>query len=1131
MPSYGLEASPDINPWLMRSSLGVNYGLGSAFRNPLSPRKNKNLEYVPSSIANEIERDGIVPRFYGAGLKVYPKHAAQPYTLNYGTDIRLHCVFILGYGPLSITNLKIGSKPISEFGTDIEYEIRTGNPGDSALTLFTQDVNEEQPNRVLEFGAAMTSDAGLCNHVMIDVKFPRGLYQIVNQTLPSGSVVQVPTAKQVGVYVQIQRRDNGTIVFDGTKQIRENIQGPFVRTLEFPGLAKAEYNVHVQRAQAPGDQSTNVDEMQCISIKGVKYGSPIRAYKDQSGSNIGIAYVAMRVKGSAKTQGALDAFNCQVTSILNTWNGSAWTPVESSAPADVVADLLCGTVNPRPIPRARLNGAAFQAWKTATQAAGFYCNGSFEESGELLEDAIQDVCFAGRGLYLPRDESGLHSVRYETTQEAIADFITPLNSANFRMQKVLGDIPHAIKAQWISAADDYVQETTIVPRAGYTEETATTFEAMTFRFVNNHSQVVKLARYHWACALLRPTSYEFDMNAEYRLLSVGSRIKFTNDLINYGLGEGRVKSLVLDGSNNCTSIIVSEPFEMVSGREYAIRVRFNDGTSTYQKINAVEGLQTELFLNTPIPDGQPMPEAGDLVLYSYLNQEADLIVTAIIPGEDLTATIQCLDYSPDVYSADTASPLPSYTPPISVPERAKNYIPPVPTIKGILSDENIMLQYGTTLIPRIKVSYEVPNSNRVQNLKVQWKHEDETEFGNALIVHGQSGEFYILDVREGANYDIRLQSVADNNYTSDWVQASHNVVGRQTPPPDILSMFPQGNVMQLVLPPLPIDFAHVQIRVNFARNDNWEQAVIVIDKLVSSSFPLDLLPDGLITVLAKTFDTAGNASTNARVLIHDFGATVTQNVFLQDDSQPLWTDCTITNGTVVGGEVHADDLGSKFYSGSPTAKVYSHTPGAKIYTSSYKALTVERVYEPRSDITEPWILKLDYEVDAENYHVFFKAPGSGKVYKGNAALPMYSGDADAKVYDKNGNDYLPWNGERIGKKRKVYIKIECPASTIKQAKVKRLGVIADMPDIEDDFVNQIVGPSGLNIALSKTFRQITSCVPVLQADAAYPNAASAQLASALPYTPTTGTDGPLVKVFDTALAATSGKVAGKVKGW
>ena len=1115
----------------MRSAMGVNYGLGSAFRNPLSPRRNKTLEYVPSSIANEIERDGIVPRYYGQYLKIYPKHAAQPYTINYGNDIRLHCVFILGYGPLSITNMKIGTKPITDFGADIEYEIRNGNPDDAALTLFTQDINEYQPNKVVEFGSTIESEAGLCNNILIDLKFPRGLYQLVNQTTASGSTVQVPRAKQVGVYIVVVRKDTGSVSYENTLQINENIQGPFFRTLEIPGLAKAEYKVIIQRAQAPGDQSIVVDEMQCISIKGVKYGSPINAYKDQSGNNIGIAYVAMRVKGSAKTQGALDAFNCTVTSILNTWNGSAWTPVESAAPADVVADLLCGTVNPRPIPRARLNGASFQSWKTATQAAGFYWNAGFEEQGELLEDAIQDVCFAGRGLYLPRDESGLHAVRFEEPQATIANYVSQLNSANFRMQKVLGDIPHAIKAQWISANDDYVQETTIVPRTGYTEETATTFEAMTFRGVNNHPQVVKLARYHWACALLRPVSYEFDMNAEYRLLSVGSRIKYTNDLISYGLGEGRVKSIVLDGSNNCTSIIVSEPFDMVMSKQYAVRVRLTDGTSIYRQVNAVDGLQTQLFFTTAIPNGQPMPAAGDLVQYSYLNQEADLIVTAIIPGEDLTATIQCLDYSPEVYSADTASPLPAYTPPVAIPERSKNYIPPVPTIKGILSDENIMLQYGTTLIPRIKVSYECPASNRVQYLKVQWKHEDQTEYGNALIVHGQSGDFYILDVREGENYNIRIQAVADNNYTSDWVQQSHTVIGRQTPPPDILSMFPQGDVMQLVLPPLPIDFAHVQIRVNFARNDNWDQAAIIIDKLVSSSFPLDLLPDGLITVLAKTFDTAGNASQNARVLIHDFGATVTENVFLQEDSQPTWTDCTITNGTVVGGEVVADDLGSKFYSGSSSAKVYSHVPGAKIYTSSYKALTVERVYEPRSDITEPWILKLDYEVDAENYHVFFKAPGSGKFYKGNAALPIYSGNPLAKVYDGNGNDYLPWNGERIGKKRKVYIKIECPASTIKQAKVKRLGVIADMPDIEEDFVNQIVGTSGLNIPLSKTFRQITSCVPVLQADAAYPSAASAQVASALPYTPTTGTDGPLVKVFDTALVATSGKVAGKVKGW
>lgn len=1116
--------------WYARTGLGKNLGYGSAFGNPLSPNRNKELFLAPDSIANELERDGIVPRYYGKNLRVYPKHAAQPYTLNYGNGFKFHCVFILGYGPLGISDLRIGAKPITDFGTDIEYELRYGWPGDSPLTLFTQDVNEEEPNQMVAFGSEIVSQMGLSNAVLIDLYFPNGLYQKQTVTTQSGASVTTTLARDVGIFINVRRKSDGGSVYAATTHFNLNAQGPFYRTINLGGFATAEYEVTIQRATAQGDQQTVVDAVQCIAVKGVKYGYPINPYRDATGAVIPIAYVALRCTGTAKTQGALDAFNCKVTSKLQTWNGANWVVVDSNAPADIVADLLCGTVSPRPIPRTRLNGAAFQTWKTKTEAGGYYFNDRFVSADETIEDAISDVAFAGRGLYIPRDENGLHSCRFEEAQSTIDQYVTPLNSRNFKWSKTWGDIPHAIKAQWISQEDDTVQEETIIPRPGYTATTARTFESQTFRGVTSHTQVVKLARYHWACALDRPTVYEFEMPIEYMLLKLGSRIKVTNDLIGFGLGESRVKGLILDASSNCIGITVREPFEMVATRQYAIRVRLNDGTSIYQQVNAVEGLNTSLTFTNNIPNAQPMPAVGDLVQYSYLNAEADLIVTDITPGQDFTANIQAVDYSPSVYTAADTGVIPPYTPPISIPEKAKNYIPPEPEIVGILSDENVMLQYGTTQIPRMKIAFRVPATDRIEFVQYAVRRDDEAYFGAPSVVHAEAAEIYVSDVREGVLYHIQLRSVADNNYKSGWVETSHTIVGRSTPPPDITSMYPQGDVMQLALPAMPLDFSHVQVRINFARNGNWDQAVILIDRLLSSSFPLDILPDGLITVLAKAFDTAGNESVNARVLIHDFGATVTENVYLQEDSQPTWADCTITNGTVVAGEVVADDTGSKMYT-SASAKFYSHVPGAKVYSGGYKELTVERVYTPRSDITEPWILKLDYDVDAENYHVFFKAPGSGKFYNGNPAVPFYSGVPGAKVYTGNGNEYRPWTGERIGKKRKVSIKIVCPASTIKQAKVSRLGVIADMPDIEEDFKNQVIAPGGTNITLQKSYRQITSCVPVLQADAAYPSAASAQIISALPYTPSTGNDGPVLKVFDVALAATSGKVAGKVKGW
>lgn len=1129
--------------------MGVDLGLGSAFMNALSPSKNKTIEFRPSSFANEIELDGIVPRYYGKNLKVYPKHAAQPYTLNYGNDIRLHCIFILGYGPLGISDIRIGNKPIDSFSDDIEYEIRNGSPSDSPITLFTQDVNQTDINQQIQFGSTIQGELGLCNYALIDLFFPRGMYQVLTLPTGSGSQVQLPTALTRGIYVTVSRKDTGTVVYAASTILNENIQGPFYRTISIPNLASAEYKITIERAQAPGDQSVIVDDVQCLSIKGVKYGSPIVPYRDAGGNKIGISYIAVRAKGSAKTQGVMGALNCKVTSRLQTYSGGVWTEVASSAPADVIADLLCGTVNTRPIPRARLNGPAFAAFKAKTEALGYSWNEGFEKPGELLEDAIEAVAFAGRGLYLPRDASGLHSVRFEEANDTIDNIVGPWNSRGLKVQKVNGDIPHAIKGIWISAAEDHLQEETIIPRPGYTATSATTFESISFRGVNNHDQVYRLAQYHWAAALYRGTTYEFEMNNEYRLLNIGSRIKYANDSINYGVGDGLIKSIITNGSGDCTGIIVNEPLEMADNKEYAVRIRCNDGTLYYKQINNGNGLFTTLTFKTVIPNGQTMPAARDLYLVSYLSQEADLIVAEIIPGEDLTASIICLDYAEVIYSAASGT-LPPYSPPVTIPERAKNYIPPVPQITGILSDENVMLQYGTTLIPRIKVSYTTPPSDRIRQVQIQWKREDETEFANTVVIDGRSGEYYILDVREGVTYDIQLYSVADNTYRSEPIRVSHKVVGRTTPPPDVSGLFPFEEDFSIIYTP-PIDFSHFIIKANNGVSKIWSDSQTLLPQHRSYSFPRSILPSGEATVLVKAVDTSGNESANAFALTMNFGLISTSNVFLQDGypgptgtfgapGQFVYTKMTISPHVVIfnpgdGYYVSPSTFDGKFWSGNPAGKFWRSNPAATFWGGGrFKDIWIELAFTPPGDLAEPWILKFESLVLAENYAIQYQHSGKKKFWSGGTAggsKKFWSGNPTETFWEPRSEDqWKQWLGQLKGTRRVHRIRILVPGGQEVRPRVGRFLFIADMPDLEESFVSLLVSPSGTAVPLTKAFRRITEFIPILQVDPSYPDAANVQILDAPPYSVSGGL-GPRVQVFDNTNTPTTGVVSGRVKGW
>lgn len=1122
----------------MRSGLGMNLGLGSAFRNPLAPNRNQPLELANQGFANELELDGIVPRFYGKNLLVVPKHAAQPYSINYGTSLKHHAVFLLGYGPLVVSNIRIGTTPIGNFGSEIEWEVRQGNPGDAGLTLFTQDVNETNPNQILPFGSIVSVPVGYCNEIMIDLYWPNGCYQLANVLRPDGTVGVAPVTRQMGVHVLVQRKDNGTVVYDASTVYTPNIQGPFYRTIRIPSLASTEYNVAVQRAQAPGDQQTVVDAVQCVSVKGIKYGNPLKPYRNAAGDVIPLALIAVRASGGAKSQGALDALNCRVTSILDTWNGSSWVQAQSNAPADIVVDLLSGVVNPRPIPKSRINGTAFATWKTATESGGYTFNDGFTQS-QSVEDAIADVCAAGRGLYLPRDSSGKHGCRFEAADSNIAQVVTQLNSANFRFQKVWGDIPHAIKAQFVSREAGFIQDEAIIPRPGYTEATATTFEAQSFRGVDSHAQVYKLGLYHWAAALDRPTTYEFDMPIEHMLMQIGSRIKYSNEIIGYGLGEGIVTGVVLDGSDNCTAITVSQPLDMTLTKTYSVRVRLKDGTTILRQINAANGLFYTLTFTTPIPDGQPMPEPDDLVVYNYLGQEADLIVVDIVPDGDLNATIQCLDYSEGIYSAANGT-IPPYTPPVSIPERSPVYVPPPPMIVGIFSDENIMLQNGTSQTPRIKLTYRYPASGRIEFVQWQIKRADDSDndFSPPNVVSAEAGEIYISDVQEGVNYTIQIRTVADNNYKSDWVAESHVVVGRSTPPPDVTKVVPHGQDLSIEGYVPPVDFSHFWVK---AMNGigTWDEAETVILRLVSTTFPMSRFPRGLVSIFIKAVDTAGNVSANAFRFVFDFAQIQPDNIVDQGGFAYGSSTGSITlNGVFHSTPVYIDGLpysvpdsiASFSFWVNKTAPFWTN-PAAPFWgreRPSHVSITVN--YLPPSDITEPWRLKSEHDVKRGGYFIQRNTYGDKPFWSGNPLSPFWTEPA-AEFWDSASLDeWQLFSGDMPGTRRKHKIRVYVPRAQVGITALGKLLVYADMPDVQESFINLVVGPAGTPIPLTKSFRRITEVLPIPQVDAAYPNALTVKLLDSPPY-PVSGGQGPRLQVFDSTNTPTTGKVAGRVRGW
>lgn len=119
---------------------------------------------------------GRVPKILGRHRTV-PPLGALPYTETVGQDQYLRMLFVWGYGPLEITDLKIGETPLSEFD-DVEIETRQGYNDDAPITLYSSSVLQN------DLQVTLTSAAGFitrttetdADEISVDITLPRGLF-------------------------------------------------------------------------------------------------------------------------------------------------------------------------------------------------------------------------------------------------------------------------------------------------------------------------------------------------------------------------------------------------------------------------------------------------------------------------------------------------------------------------------------------------------------------------------------------------------------------------------------------------------------------------------------------------------------------------------------------------------------------------------------------------------------------------------------------------------------------------------------------------------------------------------------------------------------------------------------------
>jgi hypothetical protein len=828
--------------------------------------------YQLTGVQNRTEPYANIPRIFGK-RRVYPLMAARPYSEIQGSDEYLRILLCVGWGPIRITDVRIGETPIAAFA-GVEIETREGWTTDAALTLFTRALNQETVGATLDPSVwVQRTTQTNTTEIILDFACPAGLALYDD----SGSRAQATVA------LSVQYRATGTSTWltppawknaadtgMGTAGV-VTITGADSAAVRKSGrftVAAGQYDVRVQRTTAAGSARV-VDQTTWTYLKTVDDTPAL--------GQTGLSVIALRIKATGQLNGVPSAINCLAESYLPVWNGSTWAWAVSRNPAWAFADLLRRRAGETFVADARIDLSAISAWATACDATApnaseptWTFDGVME--GGSVFDGLRQIAAHARAMYTVRD--GKHSVVRDVAQTVPIQHITPRNSFGYAGRKTFVDLPHALRIRFVNAALGYQEDERIVYADGYSAANATRFETVEMPGATSATQVWREGRYNLAVGALRPETHMVSMDIEALRCTLGDYVMLQHDVIAIGLMSARIVARTINGSNQIVNVTVDNDATMVTGQSYAIRVRRADGTSQVHAVQTVAGTSTTLTLTTPVAAATG-PAIGDLLMFGVSTLEsAPMIVRKIESGNDLTARLTLVDAQPGVWTADTGT-IPAFSSYITITTQPEESKPATPTILGVRSDSTALLILSDgTLQERIAVSVALGSSLvRAVTIEAQMRLSGASDWIPQQLVGADTTTLFLSGVEAGQTYQIRVRAISATSIASDWAATiNHLVIGKSDLPPTpatfTLARLADGtrrfSWTMAVVPPDVRAGGGYRIRWKASATTDWSSMAELHDGLlISSPYETADLSKGTYWFAIKAVDSSGNESATA----------------------------------------------------------------------------------------------------------------------------------------------------------------------------------------------------------------------------------------------------------------------------
>jgi hypothetical protein len=1034
----------------------------------------RSPHYSLEGARNEIRLHAAVMQVLGRH-RVYPPHAAPPYTSIDGDDQYLHLLLDLGYGPLDVTERKIGETDLFDY-SDVDDHFSSGIPGQlQTVPEYDDDVVEDN------FGRELRRDDGWVtfttrpdsDRASIDIHFRQGLIRydedgdVHDQTI-SFELQYSPAG-------QDDWQDQETRTYTG------KTGNPIRRTanLEFP--TRGQYDIQIQRLDADSDSDRMFRASWIEVIRSIRDETPVQnRYTNLWG---------IKLRASRQLSGTIDTVNCVITSrCLDKIPGSnTWTVGPTRNPASLFRHVLQNDANENKVPDDQIDLVALADWWELCNAKGWTCD--FVVDRDIAVEELLNI-IAGCGRASKTEVDGKYSVCVDAEKETDEFHLTPRNCRNLRWRRIFAKTPQALRIRFPDETSGYKERTRDVFDDGFNANNTTRYEDWEMPGVTNPDLIHKHGRKRLAEIQLRPETYEAELDYEWLTFTRGSKGRLTYDTMLVGTGWGRIKSLATSGSN-ITTITLDESVVLDSPVQQLLRVRRANGTSWSTLVGGFIGESPTLTLITPQPSSGG-PAVGDIAIIGTPGRETmEVLCTGIRPGPDLSATATFVPYAEAVHSAENG-PIPDWNPLITDPPELV-----VPEIERVTSDEQVLLRdHAGNYRPGMVVTVRRRGQSRkaqISGLQIAIREVDTGAAEHSHDYPAELNEARIDNVRFRQAYEVRARyrlGVDKQRGTplyGVWsTVVTHMVGGPTLAPANIATAVVAGDRVIWVMANRPPDLAGYRVRYTSVVGQSWEQAQLLTDGLITVDYVLLTdLPDGTKELLVKAETTAKIESQSAfRINVSGIPIPRGHRAHVTDLGLQDFPG-TLTDAERVGGALQAVDKNLWLRPGNEGWL----TPGSQTWlASSFATFTWEFSYAvpaiartndrlvlemvTRGDIwvEHRWSSDSLIEVDPDE-----------PLPAGNTLLPPGWVPLLRRVGGVSGGRFVRWrNGVRPIPGDVMQFQVFGRGGTSIRPVVEEFRIILEAPEIEERLPAVEIEAGGSKVAVAGSYRGIVTAMALLR---------------------------------------------------